>query len=113
MCPRLDIGIRASYFHLGLDPLRLNHLINFFYGYRSCVLMLQISLPCLVFGSAETKVKFGGGTNAIMAPQIDYFTEVSDLRSTMNIHAKGGSAFLYTILTLVLDIRSYCTEIWH
>jgi hypothetical protein len=29
-------------------------------------------------------VKFGGGTNAIMAPQIDYFTEVSDLRSTMS-----------------------------
>lgn len=60
--------------------------------------MLQISLPCLVFGSAETKVKFGGGTNAIMAPQIDYFTEVSDLRITIeHPRAKGGSAFLYNI----------------
>ena len=39
--------------------------------------MLQISVPCLIFGSGETKVKLGGGTNAIMAPQIDYFTEVS------------------------------------
>lgn len=73
--------------------------------------MLQISLPCLVFGSAETKVKFGGGTNAIMAPQIDYFTEVSDLRITME-HRKVDLPF-FTILTLVLDIRSYCTEIWY
>ncbi len=64
--------------------------------------MLQISLPCLVFGSGETKVKFGGGTNAIMAPQIDYFTEVSSLDKWefwKNIHERRANPFWHDINT--------------
>ncbi|KAA1470953.1 RNA 3'-terminal phosphate cyclase [Dentipellis sp. KUC8613] len=45
----------------------------------SIALLLQISLPCLVFSStpvAPTKIILRGGTNAIQAPQIDYVQHV-------------------------------------
>lgn len=45
----------------------------------SLCLLLQISLPCFVFGSGDgsvTTVKFCGGSNASNAPQIDYFLRV-------------------------------------
>jgi RNA 3'-terminal phosphate cyclase (ATP) len=45
----------------------------------SLCLLIQVSLPCLVFGSLdgqETHVKLCGGTNASNAPQIDYFQRV-------------------------------------
>lgn len=45
----------------------------------SLCLLIQVSLPCLVFGSGDssvTRIKFCGGSNATMAPQIDYFMRV-------------------------------------
>jgi len=43
----------------------------------SVALMLQASLPCLLLtGSNESHLILKGGTNADMAPQIDYFTMV-------------------------------------
>jgi RNA 3'-terminal phosphate cyclase (ATP) len=42
----------------------------------SVSLLLQICLPCLLFGSGECEVTFKGGTNAANAPQIDYFLHV-------------------------------------
>lgn len=38
----------------------------------SATLLIQISLPCLVFAPRETLVTFCGGTNALAAPQVDY-----------------------------------------
>ena len=38
--------------------------------------MKQVVLPTLIFGSVENLVDIRGGTNASMAPQIDYAVEV-------------------------------------
>ncbi|KRT82383.1 hypothetical protein AMK59_4894 [Oryctes borbonicus] len=42
----------------------------------SISLLLQVSIPCLLFADGESKLKLQGGTNAEMAPQIEYVTEV-------------------------------------
>ena len=42
----------------------------------SLVLVIQAALPCALFYKKSCNLELGGGTNAAMAPQIDYFTEV-------------------------------------
>lgn len=42
----------------------------------SISLLLQVALPCTLFADAPTTLTLVGGTNAEMAPQIDYTTEV-------------------------------------
>ncbi|XP_071484413.1 RNA 3'-terminal phosphate cyclase-like [Diadema antillarum] len=42
----------------------------------SVVLLMQVSLPCLLYASGDTHVTLKGGTNAEMAPQIDYMNSV-------------------------------------
>lgn len=42
----------------------------------STSLLLQVSLPCVLFGKGETQLVLRGGTNVAMAPQIDYMSEV-------------------------------------
>lgn len=39
-------------------------------------LLIQVALPCCVFGSAPIRLTLGGGTNAENAPQIDYLIKV-------------------------------------
>jgi len=36
----------------------------------SIILLVQVSLPCLIFGKEESKLYLKGGTNAENAPQI-------------------------------------------
>lgn len=42
----------------------------------SLTLLMQVSLPPLVFAPGESLVRMQGGTNATMAPQIDYLQHV-------------------------------------
>ncbi|XP_038069258.1 RNA 3'-terminal phosphate cyclase-like [Patiria miniata] len=42
----------------------------------SVVLLMQVSMPCMLFAAGLTQVTLKGGTNAEMAPQIDYTTLV-------------------------------------
>ncbi|XP_044264550.1 RNA 3'-terminal phosphate cyclase [Tribolium madens] len=42
----------------------------------SISLLLQAALPCSLFAKSHTTLRLHGGTNAEMAPQIDYTTEV-------------------------------------
>ncbi|KAF2904574.1 hypothetical protein ILUMI_01594 [Ignelater luminosus] len=42
----------------------------------SISLLLQVALPCTLYADSETALTLEGGTNAEMAPQIDYTTEV-------------------------------------
>ena len=42
----------------------------------SVCLLLQVSLPCLCFAPENSSIYLKGGTNASMAPPIDYFTMV-------------------------------------
>jgi len=39
-------------------------------------LLIQISFPCMIFGPGPYNVTYKGGTDAIMAPQLDYFSRV-------------------------------------
>lgn len=39
-------------------------------------LLAQVSLPCLLFCKAPTSLDLRGGTNADMAPQVDYYQQV-------------------------------------
>ncbi|XP_031640834.1 RNA 3'-terminal phosphate cyclase [Contarinia nasturtii] len=42
----------------------------------SVALLLQVSLPLILFGDAPSTLHLKGGTNAEMAPQIDFMTEI-------------------------------------
>ncbi|MEE6523525.1 hypothetical protein FKM82_022468 [Ascaphus truei] len=42
----------------------------------SVCLLLQVSLPCMLFAASPSELLLRGGTNAEMAPQIDYTTMV-------------------------------------
>ncbi|XP_039300150.1 RNA 3'-terminal phosphate cyclase-like [Nilaparvata lugens] len=57
----------------------------------SVCLMLQVALPCALFSSGRTVLHLKGGTNADMAPQIDYTINVSCF------FPKGGGELLVTI----------------
>ena len=45
-------------------------------NFRSVPLLLQISLPLIIFSGGPTVLHLKGGTNAEMAPQIDFITEI-------------------------------------
>lgn len=68
----------------------------------SVCLLLQVSLPCVLFAAAPSDLRLRGGTNAEMAPQIDYtamvfkpiaekfgFTFNCDIK-TRGYYPKGG-----------------------
>ena len=44
---------------------------------RSVCLLMQLALPCLLFAPATSKLILRGGTNAEMAPPVDFMTDVS------------------------------------
>ncbi|XP_032950038.1 RNA 3'-terminal phosphate cyclase isoform X2 [Rhinolophus ferrumequinum] len=41
-------------------------------GLRSVCLLMQVSMPCVLFAASPSELRLKGGTNAEMAPQIDY-----------------------------------------
>ena len=49
----------------------------YFSSYRSVSLLMQLALPCLLYAPETSKLILKGGTNAEMAPPIDYMTDVS------------------------------------
>ncbi|GAB0090405.1 RNA 3'-terminal phosphate cyclase [Sergentomyia squamirostris] len=59
----------------------------------SVALLVQIALPVALFSSSPVELSLRGGTNAEMAPQIDYITEV--LRPNFE---KFGATFEYELL---------------
>lgn len=42
----------------------------------SICLLIQSALPCMLFASGTTRLRLKGGTNASMAPPIDYFNKI-------------------------------------
>lgn len=59
----------------------------------SISLLLQVALPCTLFANSQTRLTLQGGTNAEMAPQIDYTTEV--FRPVME---KFGATFDFDLI---------------
>ncbi len=47
---------------------------------RSVCLLIQVALPCLVLAPEKSMLLLKGGTNADMAPPIDFFTEVKSIQ---------------------------------
>lgn len=58
-----------------IDMPLCSHVLT---DFRSICLLLQAALPCLLYSKTQTTLNLYGGTNAEMAPQIDYFTMVSE-----------------------------------
>ena len=58
--------------------LKITIYLSCFVYCRSICLLIQAALPCLLFANGPTRLLLKGGTNAEMAPQIDYLTWVSD-----------------------------------
>lgn len=78
--------------------------------------MKQVSLPTLVFGGCKNVVTLKGGTNATMAPQIDYATHVfgqaaskMGVEFTINIEKRGyfpkGGGSLDLLVTPVKKLQ--------
>lgn len=66
---------------------------------RSVGLLMQISLPCALFTDGLTELCLKGGTNAEMAPQIDY---------TLKVSAFGNSLSFYLPLYLLQGLLCLC-----
>mmetsp|Transcript_618 Transcript_618/g.2180 ORF Transcript_618/g.2180 Transcript_618/m.2180 type:complete len:407 (-) Transcript_618:52-1272(-) len=72
-------------------------------------LLVQVSMPALLFSAKEFQLELKGGTNAIMAPQIDYFTDVfmpiagkMGVQATIDVvtrgyYPKGGGHVRYSV----------------
>jgi len=57
--------------------------------FRSVALLIQASLPVALFADNQCYITLGGGTNADMAPPIDYFAAVfQPIVSRMGIQAE-------------------------
>lgn len=41
-------------------------------AFRSVCLLMQVAMPCVLFAASPSELHLKGGTNAEMAPQIDY-----------------------------------------
>lgn len=54
----------------------LASLLSILHPNRSAALLLQVSLPLTFFCPSPVTLNLKGGTNAEMAPQIDYITEI-------------------------------------
>eukprot|EP00128_Syssomonas_multiformis_P006963 Colp12_sorted_trinity150504_noHs@12049 len=83
----------------------------------SVALLMQVSLPCLIFGPGAGPITLKGGTNADMAPQIDYVTDVFlptikkmgadiDLRiSKRGYYPKGGGEVVLSKVNPVYELK--------
>ncbi|KAG7218878.1 hypothetical protein INR49_019464 [Caranx melampygus] len=68
----------------------------------SVCLLLQVALPCAVFADASSQLCLKGGTNAEMAPQIDYTVKPVTMTERGNITKIHGRAFVAGVLPFKL-----------
>lgn len=59
----------------------------------SISLLIQVALPVLLFGTEPSELELKGGTNAAMAPQVDFMTEI--FRPNLE---KFGASFDFELL---------------
>lgn len=76
---------------------------------RSVGLLLQISLPCALFAEGPSELCLKGGTNAEMAPQIDYTLKVLDFRNFVTLFPTSTTMSNYIIIscTSFLSANTY------
>ncbi len=75
----------------------------------SICLLLQVALPCWIFNPNSTHdIELKGGTNATMAPQIDYFQEVLlPMLSRNCFYAAKNEGAIPNILDVEINTRGY------
>uniref|UniRef100_A0A8C4QCW3 RNA 3'-terminal phosphate cyclase n=1 Tax=Eptatretus burgeri TaxID=7764 RepID=A0A8C4QCW3_EPTBU len=69
-----DVGSLEITFQPG--PVRGGQLIADTHTAGSVCLLLQVTLPCALFSASPSCLTLRGGTNADMAPQLDYMLQV-------------------------------------
>lgn len=74
---------------------------------RSVALLLQVALPAALFANAAVSLELKGGTNADMAPQIDFMTEI--FRPNLQ---KFGASFELDIVKRGFKIRRRLSSWW-
>ena len=66
-----------------ISELQIHNIIKFDVVYRNICLLIQQSLPVMVYGKEPVTVTYRGGTNTDHAPPIDHYTMVSCIRSRL------------------------------
>lgn len=68
----------------------------------SVCLLLQVALPCALYADASSQLLLKGGTNAEMAPQIDYTVKVhtDTHRYILNTHQVFSEYLLYRAVSV-------------
>lgn len=67
---------------------------------------MQVSIPCVLFAASPSQLILRGGTNAEMAPQIDYTLQV---RASMVLGKLAVCTFLRIVFYLiVIEILLIC-----
>lgn len=68
-------------------------------AFRSVCLLMQVAMPCVLFAASPSELRLKGGTNAEMAPQIDYTVMV------------GKNFFGFVHLSCIYTQCNYCTSV--
>ena len=71
----------------------------------SVCLLLQVALPCALYADASSQLCLKGGTNAEMAPQIDYTVKVETVNA---FYTHYTLCTLHTVFTHTLQMN--CEE---
>lgn len=71
---------------------------------RSVCLLLQVALPCALYADASSQLCLKGGTNAEMAPQIDYTVKVRYCVYTLHTQCMH---MLYSVCLHTVSIHIY------
>lgn len=74
--------------------------------FRSVCLLMQVAMPCVLFAASPSELHLKGGTNAEMAPQIDYTVMVGKsffgLVHLSCIYINVATVFLFLLLQVYL-----------
>lgn len=85
-----------------MRPEFRGQVYGFYMACRSICLLLQVALPVLLFAKDSSRVVLRGGTNADMAPPIDYF---------LTVRLEGRMVELIFV-DLFEGVSGHCREVW-
>ena len=85
---------------LSWDFKMKTQLSLFYLLLRSVCLLMQVSMPCVLFAACPSELRLKGGTNAEMAPQIDYTAMVRAFVATDQVR---GSHIVFSDSILCLN----------
>lgn len=83
---------------------------------RSVCLLLQVALPCALYADAASQLCLKGGTNAEMAPQIDYTIKVIDIDTPQPYNRQSNHHWYpntkNTVSVLIQLTEEYIMSVW-